>query len=248
MGGERESKLDVRHSSSGSNVTGLTEVQVAVPEQVFEVLERGRCNRAVGAHDMNEHSSRSHSIFTIMCTTRNTIDGSVSFGKLNLIDLAGSERLSKTEATGDRLKEAQNINRSLSALGDVINALGNKKNTHVPYRNSKLTYLLQDSLGGNSKVMMVVAISPAEYNVGETICSLNFASRCRLTELGQATKQVIDTTRFSTGEKEISSPLPSEAGSSGGGSGSATKEPISSSSGSLRRGPKLVKSTRGAFS
>ena len=163
---------------------------------------------------MNEHSSRSHSIFTIMCTTRNTIDDSGTFGKLNLIDLAGSERLSKTEATGDRLKEAQSINKSLSALGDVINALGNKKNTHIPYRNSKLTYLLQDSLGGNSKVMMVVTISPASYNVGETICSLNFASRCRLTELGRAVKQLIETGRGED-DSSFSSPLSSSAASNG---------------------------------
>jgi kinesin family protein C2/C3 len=104
--------------------------------------------------------------------------------------LAGSERISKTDATGDRLKEAQNINRSLSALGDVISALGNKKSTHVPFRNSKLTFLLQDSLGGNSKVMMFVNISPVLYNVGETLCSLNFAQRCRNVELGQAKKQL----------------------------------------------------------
>ena len=184
---------------------------------MFDVLERGRCNRAVGGHDMNEHSSRSHSIFTIMCTTRNTIDGSGTFGKLNLIDLAGSERLSKTEATGDRLKEAQNINKSLSALGDVINALGNRKNTHIPYRNSKLTYLLQDSLGGNSKVMMVVAISPAVYNVGETICSLNFASRCRLTELGKAGKQLLEASR---GDNDDSFSSPSASTSTGGSSSS----------------------------
>ena len=106
-----------------------------------------------------------------------------------MIDLAGSERVSKTDATGERLKEAQSINKSLSCLGDVINALGNKKATHVPYRNSKLTFLLQDSLGGNSKVLTFVNISPAIYNLGETVCSLNFATRCRSTELGQAKRQ-----------------------------------------------------------
>ena len=110
-----------------------------------------------------------------------------------------TERISKTDATGDRLKEAQNINRSLSALGDVISALGNKKSTHVPFRNSKLTFLLQDSLGGNSKVMMFVNISPAIYNVSETLCSLNFATRCRNVELGQAKKQI--TSALSIGEK-----------------------------------------------
>lgn len=108
---------------------------------------------------------------------------------MNLIDLAGSERVSKTDASGDRLKEAQNINKSLSALGDVVNALGDRKKGHVPYRNSKLTYLLQDSLSGNSKVLMFVNISPVNYNVSETVCSLTFASRCRNTELGQARKQ-----------------------------------------------------------
>lgn len=87
----------------------------------------------------------------------------------------------------DRLKEAQAINKSLSALGDVIAALGSKKSTHVPYRNSKLTFLLQESLSGKAKVLMFVNISPAVYNLSETICSLNFASRCRATELGQAT-------------------------------------------------------------
>lgn len=118
------------------------------------------------------------------------MDHTVTVGKLNLIDLAGSERVSKTDATGIVLKEAQAINKSLSALGDVINALGNSRNTHVPYRNSKLTFLLQDSLSGNSKMLMFVNISPAHYNVGETVCSLNFASRCKSVELGQAKKNV----------------------------------------------------------
>ena len=111
--------------------------------QVHQLMNTGNKNRAVGGHDMNEHSSRSHSIITIMCKGKNSKDGSTTSGKLHLIDLAGSERISKTDATGERLKEAQNINKSLSALGDVIGALGNKKSAHVPYRNSKLTFLLQ---------------------------------------------------------------------------------------------------------
>ena len=143
-GGAGKEKLDVRQTAEGVNIVqGLLEEEVETAARVGELMAVGQANRAVGSHDMNEHSSRSHSILTLTCRGRNLRDESTSFGKLHLIDLAGSERLSKTDATGDRLKEAQNINRSLSALGDVINALGNKKATHVPYRNSKLTFLLQ---------------------------------------------------------------------------------------------------------
>ena len=183
----------------GTVVVGLTEFEVTSPEQVMSLLQQGQANRAVGSHDMNEHSSRSHSILTLKVTGKNTLQNTSTSGKLHLIDLAGSERVGKTDATGDRLKEAQNINRSLSALGDVIAALGsrssngsgsNKGPSHVPFRNSKLTYLLQDSLGGNSKVCMIVNVSPVARNVGETVCSLTFASRCRAVELGNAKRNV----------------------------------------------------------
>lgn len=187
--GEQGEKLEIRQTERGNSVPGLTEVDVSSTEEVLRLMETGQSNRAVGAHDMNEHSSRSHSILTIQVVGVNKHDESQSFGKLHLIDLAGSERVSKTDATGERLKEAQNINRSLSALGDVINALCSRKTGHIPYRNSKLTFLLQDSLGGNSKVMMFVNISPAVYNLSETVCSLNFAARCRNVELGVAKRQ-----------------------------------------------------------
>ena len=201
-------KLDIRQTANGNVVAGLTEMDVSEPEEVMDLMNRGQRNRAVGAHDMNEHSSRSHSILTLTVRGENNKDGAATFGKLHLIDLAGSERVGKTDATGERLKEAQNINRSLSALGDVINSLGNKKSSHVPYRNSKLTFLLQDSLGGNSKVLMFVNISPAVYNVGESICSLNFAFRCRSVELGQAKRQV------GNGNVSSAATTPSKASSS----------------------------------
>lgn len=151
----------------------------------FQVFNVARCNRATAATNMNERSSRSHALLCIQVSGVNTTTGVFCSGKLNLIDLAGSERLSKSGSGGERLKEAQNINKSLSALGDVIQALKTKQ-AHVPYRNSKLTYLLQDSLGGNSKVMMMVQVAPVNYHVNETICSLGFAKRVKGVELGQA--------------------------------------------------------------
>ncbi|CAM9276390.1 unnamed protein product [Pylaiella littoralis] len=187
-GGGTKTSLDIRQNATGgTSVPGLTEVVVAGMSEVKTQLERGGKNRAVGAHDMNEHSSRSHMIFNVRAEGTNVHTGTVVKAKLNLIDLAGSERISKTDATGDRLREAQNINRSLSALGDVIAALGAGKG-HVPFRNSKLTFVLQDALSGKSKVMMFVNVSPASYNVTETLCSLNFAKRCRSVKLGQAAK------------------------------------------------------------
>lgn len=131
---------------------------------------------------MNEHSSRSHAIFiiTVECS-RVGPDGEnhITVGRLNLVDLAGSERQSKTGATGDRFKEATKINLSLSALGNVISALVDSKSSHIPYRDSKLTRLLQDSLGGNSKTVMVACIGPASYNYEETLGTLRYANRAK---------------------------------------------------------------------
>merc|ERR1719334_2411054 len=131
---------------------------------------------------MNQHSSRSHAIFTITIESMDTgPDGKqrIRVGHLHLVDLAGSERQTKTGATGERLKEATKINLSLSTLGNVISALVDGKSSHIPYRDSKLTRLLQDSLGGNAKTIMVATISPASYNFDETITTLRYANRAK---------------------------------------------------------------------
>lgn len=145
-------------------------------------MNTGNQNRSVGETLMNKDSSRSHSMFTLHIeSAEKGPDGADRFvaGKLNLVDLAGSERISKTGVTGDRLKEAQKINLSLSALGNVISALVEGKSQHVPYRDSKLTRLLQDSLGGNTKTVMIANCSPADYNFDETLSTLRYASRAK---------------------------------------------------------------------
>jgi kinesin family protein C2/C3 len=126
-------------------------------------------------------------IVSVNISSVNKTSGVTTRGRLHLVDLAGSERINKSGATGQALKEAQNINKSLSALGDVIQARMNKQG-HVPFRNSSLTYLLQDSLSQDSKTLMLVCVSPLLYNSEETFCSLNFASRVKTVELGRATK------------------------------------------------------------
>jgi kinesin family member 17 len=131
---------------------------------------------------MNADSSRSHSLFTIYIeTAENDQKGEqrIKAGKLNLVDLAGSERSSKTGAVGQTLKEGIKINLSLTALGNVISALIDGKTTHIPYRDSKLTRLLQDSLGGNTKTVMIAACSPADYNYEETLSTLRYAARAK---------------------------------------------------------------------
>ena len=156
----------LQNRDGSTSVAGLTTVEVTRYEEVLEYMELAASHRAVGTHNVNEHSSRSHLVVTVSTTVQHA-DGPVTHGKMNLIDLAGSERLSKTAAVGQALKEAQCINKSLSALGDVIQALA-KRSSHVPFRNSKLTHLLQDSLGGSGKVAMFCNVSPVQWNLSET--------------------------------------------------------------------------------
>ncbi|DBA04396.1 TPA: hypothetical protein N0F65_009992 [Lagenidium giganteum] len=182
LGDDSKKKLDLKESVDGTvYVKDLTEVVVSDVDSMNKVMMRGFKNRTVGSTLMNEGSSRSHSIFTVVVESSQRIENEDHFraGKLNLVDLAGSERQSKTGATGNRLKEGCKINLSLSALGNVISALVDGKGKHIPYRDSKLTRLLQDSLGGNTKTLMVAAVSPADYNYDETLSTLRYANRAK---------------------------------------------------------------------
>lgn len=175
---EPTKKLEVR----GGSVAGLSQHVVESLDEVETLMEKGTGMRTVGGHEMNARSSRSHLVVSFhLAETGST---------LRVVDLAGSERLSRTKASGDTLKEGQYINRSLSALGDVIHALGHRhgsqssRKKHVPYRNSKLTHVLQDSLSRKCKVLMLVTVSPTKKSASETICSLAFATRCHQVKLG----------------------------------------------------------------
>lgn len=176
-------KHEIRHDDKKkqTNVTGLETVLLDSPDAVEAILKQADKNRSVAATKSNERSSRSHSVFILKLVGRNSMTNETCEGTLNLVDLAGSERLKVSGAEGDRMKETQNINKSLSCLGDVIGALGSgKEGAHIPYRNSKLTYLLQYSLGGNSKTLMFVMASPLEAHLGETLTSLKFATKVSL--------------------------------------------------------------------
>ncbi|KAF1961966.1 kinesin-domain-containing protein [Byssothecium circinans] len=185
-------KLEVRHDPAKKQTTleNAVTVELDGPDRVEEILARASKNRSVAATKANMRSSRSHSVFILKLVGVNSLTGEKSEGTLNLVDLAGSERLEHSKAEGARLKETQNINKSLSCLGDVINALGTaKEGSHIPYRNSKLTYLLQYSLGGNSKTLMFVMVSPLQAHLQETVTSLKFATKVHNTHIGTARKQ-----------------------------------------------------------
>ncbi|KAH7651331.1 Minus-end-directed kinesin ATPase protein [Dioscorea alata] len=171
--------------SNGLAVPDANMLPVKSTSDVLELMQIGFANRAVGATALNSRSSRSHSVVTVHVRNEDLKTGSASQGSLHLIDLAGSERADRSEATGDRLKEAQHINKSLSALGDVIFALS-QKSAHVPYRNSKLTQLLQRSLGGQAKTLMFVQVNPDVLSFSESLSTLKFAERVSGVELGAA--------------------------------------------------------------
>lgn len=163
----------------GVYVKGLLEIYVSSVQEVYEVMRRGGNARAVAATNMNQESSRSHSIFVITITQKNVETGSAKSGQLFLVDLAGSEKVGKTGASGQTLEEAKKINKSLSALGMVINALTDGKSSHIPYRDSKLTRILQESLGGNSRTTLIINCSPSSYNDAETLSTLRFGTRAK---------------------------------------------------------------------
>ena len=172
--------LNIREDSiKGIYVDGVSERYVGCPNDVLALLEMGSANRAQAATNMNEHSSRSHSIFILTINQTNKIEGYSKIGKLYLVDLAGSEKISKTGATGHTLEEAKIINKSLTTLGRVINNLTDGKSTHIPYRESKLTRVLQESLGGNSKTCLIITCSPSIYNESESLSTLRFGERAK---------------------------------------------------------------------
>ncbi|ESW28346.1 hypothetical protein PHAVU_003G279200 [Phaseolus vulgaris] len=175
----KHSKLDIKKDSTGMVVVeNVTVMSISTIEELNNIIQRGSERRHISGTQMNDESSRSHLILSIVIESTNLQSQSVARGKLSFVDLAGSERVKKSGSTGSQLKEAQSINKSLSALADVISALSSG-GQHTPYRNHKLTMLMSDSLGGNAKTLMFVNVSPAESNLDETHNSLMYASRVR---------------------------------------------------------------------
>lgn len=189
--------------NGGIYVENLSTHQVESDQDVLRLMKLGMERRSVTATKYNDASSRSHSILTVTVIGKSALANATYRGKLHLIDLAGSEKVKKSGVDGVALKEAQNINKSLSALGDVICALS-KKAKHIPFRNSTLTHLLQDSLGGNSKALMFTNFSPAEAHQAETLNTLKFAQRVKTVELGTSKKNVSYSRSRSKGRKSMS--------------------------------------------
>lgn len=192
---KQKTKLVIISKPSGTYIQGLQKFKIESVSDIIDFLHKGEKTRSTASTDINDHSSRSHCIMTLYITQTDS-SGKYVTGKLNIVDLAGSEKVKKSKAQGERLVEAQNINKSLSALGDVIAALDNKTNkknnnsAHIPYRNSKLTYALKDSLSSHSKTIMICTIRPNEGFVDETLSTLYFAQRVRSVNLGEAKKIV----------------------------------------------------------
>nr|GEV18935.1 kinesin-like protein KIN-14C [Tanacetum cinerariifolium] len=200
VGGKQQPEYKISHDAEGNTcvsdltintcVSDLTIVDVCSIGQVSTLLQKAAHSRSVGRTDMNEESSRSHFVFILRIHGVNESTEQQVQGVLNLIDLAGSERLSSSGAKGQRLKETQAINKSLSSLSEVILALANKED-HIPFRNSKLTYLLQPCLGGDSKKLMFVNVSPDPSSIGQSLCSLRFAKSVNSCKIGIPCRQTI---------------------------------------------------------
>lgn len=175
--------LNIREDKAkGIFVEDLSEHYVASEEEVIELIQLGSDNRTTAFTNMNDYSSRSHTILMLTIKSSNVVDLSTKTGKLFLVDLAGSEKISKTGATGLTLEEAKNINSSLTTLGMVINSLTDEKSTHIPYRESKITRILQESLGGNAKTCLIITCSPSSFNDSETLSTLRFGMRAKKIE------------------------------------------------------------------
>lgn len=209
LGSDCHSSLDIKMAPGGAGelyVPGLTQCHVGNMQDINKILALGHKQRATEHTNLNAHSSRSHALLILTAKGKETSTGICTTGKLYLVDLAGSERVSRSGAAGERLREAQYINRSLSALGDVFSALRSQQ-AHVPYRNSKLTYLLQEALSRDGKALLLLQVSPVEQNMNETLCSLRFGDRVQSVELGVPGRK-IDQPAVCTESSESDSPSP----------------------------------------
>jgi kinesin family protein C2/C3 len=192
--GEQNLLIRIDPKTKKTFVPGLTWRVVASEEDIVNVINEGESNRTVAFTKMNATSSRSHLLLSITVVGEDSVSGNISTGKLTMVDLAGSERISKSEVTGKELAEAVAINKSLSSLGQVFVGLQSNQ-AHIPYRNSKLTHILQESLGGDAKACVFINISPARSNLQETMSTLQFGSDIRKIEIRTGGKGTPKTPR-----------------------------------------------------